>query len=337
LFRAETANPALQAHGKQPNSLPCVASINAKNWPFMKAVVLLLLWLASAARGGLGRYADLVVEDPPGAAIPREGVRITYVGTNGYLLESGGTKLAVDPYFTRWGLFDVALDRRQGPSEESLRWARARLPRHVDAILVTHGHFDHLLDVPPLSRALGARIIASRTSTFLARAAGAERAMPARAGMRFTVGSAKIRVLQASHDCVLGRVPFPGTRAEVPAAPERPSDWVCGEPLAFLIEFGGQKIYIDSGGTPAVLPPEQLGPIDLAILGVALPDSRARLPAALERLRPRFVLPSHQDHFFRPVQDGFIFGPLTDFAEVRRLTAGQRLILLDYFHPWTLR
>jgi hypothetical protein len=54
-------------------------------------------------------------------------------------------------------------------------------------------------------------------------------------------------------------------------------------------------------------------------------------------LRPRFFLPSHQDHFFRPVQQGFVFGPLTDFAEVRRVTAGQRLIVLDYFRPWTLR
>ena len=45
------------------------------------------------------------------------------------------------------------------------------------------------------------------------------------------------RVLAASHDCILGRVPFPGKRSSVPAPPRRPSDWVCGEPLAFLIEL----------------------------------------------------------------------------------------------------
>jgi hypothetical protein len=104
-----------------------------------------------------------------------------------------------------------------------------------------------------------------------------------------------------------------------------------------LIEVNGQRIYIDSGGTPAQLPPNER--VDLAILGMALPDSRARLTTALARLQPRYVLPSHQDDFFRPLTAGFQFGPLTDFPFVQRESAQQnrsRLILLDYFRPWTL-
>jgi hypothetical protein len=119
--------------------------------------------------------------------------------------------------------------------------------------------------------------------------------------------------------------------------PQRAADWICGQPLAFLIDINGQRIYIDSGGTPAQLPPNEH--VDLAILGMALPDSRARLPAALERLQPRYVLPSHQDNFFRPLNAGFQFGPLTDFPRVQRDCARasrSRLILLDYFRPWTL-
>jgi hypothetical protein len=47
---------------------------------------------------------------------------------------------------------------------------------------------------------------------------------------------------------------------------------ICGEPLAFLIEVNGQRIYIDSGGTLRQLPPnEQVG---LAILRMALHDFR---------------------------------------------------------------
>jgi hypothetical protein len=158
-------------------------------------------------------------------------------------------------------------------------------------------------------------------------------------------------VLPATHDRLFGKVPFDrheqrsaGLPAEASAEagpPQRASDWICGEPLAFLIEINGQRIYIDSGGTPAQLPPKDSGSrrMDLAILGMALPDSRARLPAALERLQPRYVLPSHQDNFFRPLNAGFQFGPLTDFPRVQRDCArasGSRLILLDYFRPWTL-
>jgi hypothetical protein len=144
-------------------------------------------------------------------------------------------------------------------------------------------------------------------------------------------------VLPATHDRLFGKVPFDQRETQGSGPPQRPADWVCGEPLAFLIEVGGQCIYIDSGGTPAQLPPRE--PVDLAILGMALPDSRARLPDALERLQPRYFLPSHQDNFFRPLDAGFQFGSLTDFSRVRRECQQAnhgRLILLDYFRPWTL-
>jgi hypothetical protein len=72
---------------------------------------------------------------------------------------------------------------------------------------------------------------------------------------------------------------------------------------------------------------------------MALSDSRGRLSAALERLSPRYILPSHQDNFFLPLDAGFQFGQLTDFPRVQRDCARAnhgRLILLDYFKPWTL-
>ncbi|CAN5174867.1 hypothetical protein BH20VER2_BH20VER2_00060 [soil metagenome] len=85
----------------------------------------------------------------------------------------------------------------------------------------------------------------------------------------------------------------------------------------------------------------RLGRIDLAILGVALPDSRRRLAATVRALQPRFILPSHQDDFFIPFDRGFTFGKMTNFPDVLRIRAREelpgRLILLDYFRPWTLR
>ena len=71
-------------------------------------------------------------------------------------------------------------------------------------------------------------------------------------------------------------------------------------------------------------------------------DSAAalRLVPALKRLRARYVLPSHQDNFFVPLDHGFHFNALTDFRFVRRQVAKHcpdvKLILLDYFKPWTL-
>ena len=300
----------------------------------MRCFLLFLGFTAQAFGAGLGSYSHLVVSDS--AARSSDGVRVTYLGTNGYQFEFKGHALLVDPYFSRVDLLSVALGSRIQPNASRINDGLRHLAPKVDAILVTHGHFDHLLDAPVVMAKTRARLIASASSVDLAKWAGASSGDAVKPGDVRRIGPWKIRVLSATHDRLFSKVPFDQLRSQA-GPPQRAADWICGEPLAFLIEVNGQRIYIDSGGTPAQLPPNEH--VDLAILGVALPDSRARLAAALARLQPRYVLPSHQDDFFRPLSAGFQFGQLTDFPRVQRECAQQnrgRLILLDYFRPWTL-
>jgi L-ascorbate metabolism protein UlaG (beta-lactamase superfamily) len=273
---------------------------------------------------------------------------VTYLGTNGYLLETTESTILIDPYFSRIALAPVASNSSIKPDIARINSGMDRLPKRIDAILVTHGHFDHLLDVPEIARRTGASVIAAPTSCYLCQAVGlpATKTLPVRAGDSLHIGAANVHVFPAMHDRIFGVMPFPGVRTAVPLRPpRRPSDWVCGEPLAFLIELDAKRIYVDAGGTVAALPPTTVGPVDLAILGVYLPESRKRVLPALRRLQPRYILPSHQDNFFRPLTDGFQFGPMTKFNEVL-VSVGKyqavsdrpaRLILLDYLVAWTLK
>jgi L-ascorbate metabolism protein UlaG (beta-lactamase superfamily) len=306
----------------------------------VKARILFCLLISlNTTLADLGKYSQFVKADPAPATSgpPRHGVRITYLGTNAYLLESRDGILLLDPYFSRQSLVRIAL-KLEPIAETHLigQWTREH-PK-IDAVLVTHGHIDHLFDVPPIIRATSATLIASRASVRLAQAAGVPEQLTrtVQPGSTVFMRRAIIHVLPAAHDRIFGVTPFNGPVKNLP--PRKIDDWVLGDPLAFLIEMGDKRIFINSGGRRDRPVAFNTAPVDLAIVGVASPDAVAAFPGTIAQLNPRYILPSHQDNFFRPLQNGFAFLPLTDFPAVRRAAAATRgqLILLDYFKPWTL-
>ena len=298
----------------------------------------LLVFIPQLLVAGLERHPSLVREDKQPAR--GDSIRVTYLGVNGYQLEADGRALLIDPYFTRASLADIALQRPLAPDVARIDAGLKHVRPRVDAILATHAHFDHLLDAAPIMQRTGARLIAGPTAIRLATAAGAPagRGEPVAAGATKTIGPWTIRVLPAAHDRLFGQVPY--SKPSSAPRPQKPRDWVVGEPLAYLIEANGRRVYVDSGGVPEMLPDLSGKRIDLAIISVALADSRRRYAPTIAKLKPRFVLPSHQDNFFAPFANGFSFASLSDFGAVRRAHEKEKLpgelILLDYFRPWTI-
>src|SRR5438093_13267831 len=125
----------------------------------MKLALCGLFLFAQIAHAGLEKYSSLVVADKyPFTESESNAIRVTYLGVNGFQFETSGHVLLVDPYFTRVGLSSAALNQpiqsdanRVG---EGLRHVRPR----ADALLVTHAHFDHLLDAPEIMRRTYARL-----------------------------------------------------------------------------------------------------------------------------------------------------------------------------------
>jgi L-ascorbate metabolism protein UlaG (beta-lactamase superfamily) len=339
----------------------------------MRLSLCAILLSAQIAHAGLEKYSALVVADKYPFTEPEpNAIRITYLGVNGFQLESAGHTLLIDPYFTRIELLSAALNQhiQSDPNHvaEGLKYVRPR----VDATLVTHAHFDHLLDAPQIIRRTHGKLMAGPTAVQLVESLGISRneRETVKPGSVRRIGPWTIRVFAAQHDRLFGKVPFAkcksdrtsppafaalrhgeqsspsgrGSReaageVEVTSPPVKVSDWCVGEPLAFVIEAGGKRIYIDSGGVPGAPPDSRIKEVDLAILGVALPDSRERFAETVNRLRPRYILPSHQDDMFVPLRHGFTFGKMTNFPALARESKNLpgRLVLLDYFRPWTLR
>jgi L-ascorbate metabolism protein UlaG (beta-lactamase superfamily) len=311
--------------------------------------VCALAGLCHCAGPGLDKYKDAVVGDVPDQ--PASGVKVTYLGVNGYLLQSRDATVLVDPFFSRMPALDYVLESDLKPREDRIAWGLRRLPSHADLILVTHGHCDHLFDVPRIAQKTGARIVASPTSCHLVRSLNQvpeQQIVPilsephpnlkSQETKRF--GNVTVQALFTEHDRICGMDIMPGRRATVGEAPARGKDWVAGECLAFIVTMGGKRIFISSGMVHA---PQQAGiaPVELAILGVALSDPRKCLAETVRVLRPRYILPSHQDNFFKAPEKGFQFGMTSDFDAVMQSLPewkpGENLILLDYFRVWTLK
>lgn len=313
------------------------------------SLCLLAATLVGCSGPGLDRYKELLAADKP--VPPATGVRITYLGVNGYLLQSRDATVVIDPFFSKPSAAKVLLGSTLRPDSDRVAWAEKQfLPRQVDLVLVTHGHHDHLFDAPALALKTGARLVASPTSCKLVAKLPADQRPPddrvtpiltdpSQDSQVLHFGAVTVQALRTEHDHIFGIMPFPGST--VPDhAPRKASDWVLGEPLAFIVTLGGKRIFVSSGSVHA--PSAALvREVDLAIIGVALKESRRSFRAHLDVLNPRYVLPSHQDSIFDPVEKGFQFGLSANFDDVLSAydssgRARDHLLLLDYWRSWTL-
>src|SRR5713101_4286078 len=124
----------------------------------MKLALCGLFLFAQIAHAGLKKYSSLVVADKyPFTESEPNAIRVTYLGVNGFQFETSGHALLVDPYFTRVALFSAALNHRIESNPRRANEGLRHVQRRVDAVLVTHAHFDHLLDVPEIMRRTHAR------------------------------------------------------------------------------------------------------------------------------------------------------------------------------------
>jgi L-ascorbate metabolism protein UlaG (beta-lactamase superfamily) len=221
-----------------------------------------------------------------------EQARVTWIGHATVLLDLDGVRLLTDPLLRN----RVAHLRRVAPVDvDSVG--------DVDALLVSHVHYDHL-DLPSLrllDRSL--RVIAPRGAGPLLRRRGFEDVVEAEAGDEITVGPVAVRVTHAEHPASRGPL-----RAKAPS-------------LGFLLA-GTASVYF-AGDTDLFDGMAALGPLDLALLPVwgwgpslgpgHLDPRRAAECAAL--LRARVAVPIHWGTYrpFHGRQGPFLVEPPEEF------------------------
>ncbi len=256
------------------------------------------------------------------------------MGTAAHALETRTTTLLFDPFLTRPSvLATAALPLRSTPDAW---WSF--IPKKVDALLLGHSHYDHLMDAPAIARRTGAKIVGSRTTAAFARAEGvpAEQivVVPA-AGATLEIGDAIVRFVPSLHGrLVAGRVPFPGEVLAPPRLPARFHEYRMGGAFGIHVTANGRSVY--HNGSADLVDAELEGQnADVLLVGLAGRKATRDYLGRLGRLlRPSVILPTHHDFFFAPLDAGPRLLPGIDldgfFREAARAAPAARIVTPTY-------
>jgi L-ascorbate metabolism protein UlaG (beta-lactamase superfamily) len=216
----------------------------------------------------------------------------------------------------------------------------ARSIRAADAIVVGHSHFDHAVDVPLIAARTGAPVWGSTSTANLLRAWGLDEAqiVECDGGEVLEVGPFRVELVPSEHSrFALGAgVPYAG---DIPCSCELPlrgRDYRCGQVFGIFIQVGGLSIYhCGSANLIDDAIPAQASEVDLLVMCLAARHVTERfIPRMLARTRPRLLLPSHYDNFFRRTSRRMQLLPLIQFGrfvdEVEQLDRDIRIVTLPF-------
>ena len=289
----------------------------------LRAVAVFLVAVAVAAgaafswlwysRPGL----DLYVAHYYAAAPEPRALTATWLGTTAVLLSDGAHAVLVDPFFTRPpGFGRLVRNRPIAPDEALIQdWLARAGVTELDAVLVSHSHYDHAMDAGVVARLTGARLAGSPSTLNIGRGAGLSESqlVAMHSGEAHTFGSFEITFIESRHAGASGGRPT-GDILQPLTPPARYFDYKQGGTYSILVAHPqGRVLHHGSAGfVPGALKGRQA---DVVFLGIAfLPELSPYLAEVVDAVGARRVIPVHWDDFTRPLE-----APLRPFPLVVRL------------------
>ncbi len=247
------------------------------------------------------------------SADPKSGLTFKYFGAAGWEISDGRTTVLIDPYISR-----IPYTDRHHPDDERRPFDRSdvgvidtglidNLITDADFILIHHGHYDHLGDVPYIAKKTGAKVIATETVIMILRAYGIpeDQLYAVGGGEDYQFEEFSVRIVPSIHSALNEKHYFDTRRYDrdtTLTAPLRIDQFIEGGALSFLARFDqhtvltmGSMNFIEreyEGLNPDIL----MAGINGSRLGLYDYDRRLLESTGL----PPIVIPTHWDNFVLP-------------------------------------
>lgn len=271
---------------------------------------------------------------------PADSITLKYLGFGGYYFSKGEAAFMIDPFFSPLGVFPLNLEKIATQTENverGLQDIKSDIYTNVDAIFITHSHYDHLMDAPYVfnhyldttrittkiygsssTKALITPVVNSAHVVDIERKSGS---IDSKGEWTYLNGG-RIRVMPIITEhapqfnklvsiCLYWGQGVPIKTYETDVSQTRVTDWKVGETYAYLIDFMEEeeinfRIYLlsSSSAPPLGYVHEEVlkeHKVNLAILGAASFNNVDNYPQGIiKHLQPEKLLLTHWEDLFKP-------------------------------------
>jgi len=239
-------------------------------------------------------------------------MKLTWFGTAGFSIETDYHTILIDPYFSR---NEKAIpEQTMAPSDI----------KRADFIFISHGHFDHIYDVPE---------IASNTEAMVYCGTGVDNTLVGKGldkdlihtvksdGEIFEFEGIQAQSFYSEHikfDSWLLIKTLAGINFRIPRYLPLMREYPKGQVLSWRFNIDGKIIHhFGSGGSPQD-ELERLGaePIDILLVPLQGHTHINRIAHNYVKvLKPKVVIPHHQDDFYPPISTLVNIQPFRELVE----------------------
>lgn len=245
-------------------------------------------------------------------------LKVTFFGVSTLLFDDGQEQILIDGFFSRPSLTDVMFTEINSNPKLLQYYIKKYELQRTQAILVTHSHYDHALDVAYLANSLKhVKVIGSKSTLNIARGGHVSETQLHQATLLkpVNIGQFTITAIPSQHpQTTLVNNDLTEEIIAPLALPTRFSNFKEGENFDYLIEYKGYKILVkaSTGAIPHQYKDLKLDALFLGIAQLSRQTAEVQseyLAETLLSLNPKLVIPIHWDDFFKPLNQPLEFLP----------------------------